>query len=42
MKKLFLVIIAVALVAAPLSAKKVTKEYQRPSLHLVLIRRADL
>lgn len=37
MKKLFLVIIAVALVAAPLSAKKVTKEYQRPSLHLVLI-----
>lgn len=35
--KLFPIILAAALVAAPLSAKKVTKEYQRPSLHLVLI-----
>lgn len=36
-KKFFLLILAAALVAVPLSAKKVTKEYQRPSLHLVLI-----
>ena len=36
-KKIFLVLLAAAFVAAPLSAKKVTKEYQRPSLHFVLI-----
>lgn len=37
-KKLFLVILAAAFLAAPISAKrKVTKMYQRPSLHMVLI-----
>lgn len=37
-KKLFLSILLIAFVAAPMSAKrKVTKEYQRPSLHMVLI-----
>lgn len=37
-KKLILAILAVALVAAPADAKrKVFKEYQRPSLHMVLL-----
>ena len=36
-RKFFLVILLAAFVAAPLSAKKVTKLYQRPSLHFVLI-----
>lgn len=36
-KKFFLVILLAAFATAPLSAKKVTKLYQRPSLHFVLI-----
>ena len=37
-KKFILAILAVAFIAAPADAKrKVTKEYQRPSLHMVLI-----
>lgn len=36
-KKFLTVVAAVALVAMPISAKKATKEYQRPSLHMVLM-----
>ena len=37
-KKFLLILLAIAFVAAPVSAKrKVTKMYQRPSLHMVLI-----
>ena len=36
-KKFFLVILLAAFATTPLSAKKVTKLYQRPSLHFVLI-----
>ena len=37
LKRIFTVVAAGALVAMPISAKKATKEYQRPSLHMVLM-----
>lgn len=36
-KKLFSVVAAAALMAMPIYAKKATKDYQRPSLHMVLL-----
>lgn len=36
-KQLLTVVAAVALVAMPMNAKKATKDYQRPSLHMVLM-----
>jgi len=36
-KKFFVVMLLIAAIVAPASAKKATKEYQRPSLHMVLL-----